>query len=87
MPQIEGPRTRIYNYVLGGVGKKKKEKIKRESKGRCRFFFFRKERKKLGVGREGVTKDKEGKRDMGEKHTHRQRETERQDFSEGVTTA
>ena len=25
MPQLEGPATRIYNYVLGGFGKKKKK--------------------------------------------------------------
>ena len=26
MPQLEGPTTRIYNYVLGGFGEKKKKK-------------------------------------------------------------
>ena len=26
MPQLEGPTTRIYNYVLGGFGGKKEEK-------------------------------------------------------------
>ena len=26
MPQLEGPVTRIYTYILGGFGKKKKEK-------------------------------------------------------------
>ena len=34
MEQLEGPTTRIYNYVLGGFGekkqKKKKEKRERE---------------------------------------------------------
>ena len=30
MPQLEGPTTKIYNYVLGGFGEKKqKEKKKR----------------------------------------------------------
>ena len=28
MPQLEGPTTRIYNYVLGGFGEEKKEKKK-----------------------------------------------------------
>ena len=28
MPQLEGPMTRIYNYVLRGFGRKKKEKEK-----------------------------------------------------------
>ena len=28
MPQLEGPTTKIYNYVLGGFGEKKKEKKK-----------------------------------------------------------
>ena len=27
MPQLEGPTTRIYNYVPGGFGEKKKKKI------------------------------------------------------------
>ena len=26
MPQLEGPTTKIYNYVLGGFGDKKKKK-------------------------------------------------------------
>ena len=26
MPQLEGPTTRIYSYVLGGFGEKKKKK-------------------------------------------------------------
>ena len=26
MPQLEGPTTKTYNYVLGGFGEKKKEK-------------------------------------------------------------
>ena len=26
MPQLEGPTTRIYDYILGDFGKKKKEK-------------------------------------------------------------
>ena len=26
MPQLEGPTTKIYNYVLGGLGEKKQEK-------------------------------------------------------------
>ena len=30
MPQIEGPTTKIYNYVLGGFGEKKAGKKKRE---------------------------------------------------------
>ncbi len=25
MPQLEGPTTKIYNYVLGGFGEKKQE--------------------------------------------------------------
>ena len=29
MPQLEGPTTRIYNYILGGLGEKKQEKKKR----------------------------------------------------------
>ena len=34
MPQIEGPTTKIYNYVVGGFGEKKqKTKKKRESFG------------------------------------------------------
>ena len=28
MPQLEGPTTKIYSYVLGGFGEKKQEKIK-----------------------------------------------------------
>ena len=27
MPQQEGPTTKIYNYVLGGFGEKKRKKI------------------------------------------------------------
>ena len=26
MPQLEGPTTKIYNYVLGGFGEKKQKK-------------------------------------------------------------
>ena len=29
MPQLEGPTTKIYNYVLGGFGEKKKKKRRR----------------------------------------------------------
>ena len=29
MPELEGPTTRIYNYVLGGFGEKKKKKKKK----------------------------------------------------------
>ena len=29
MPQLEGPTTKIYNYVLGGFGEKKKKKKRR----------------------------------------------------------
>ena len=34
MPQLEGPTTKIYNYVLGGFGRKRKNKIlkKKETK-------------------------------------------------------
>ena len=28
MPQLEGPTTKIYNYVLGGFGEKKQKKKK-----------------------------------------------------------
>ena len=28
MPQLEGPTTKIYNYVMGGVGGEKAEKKK-----------------------------------------------------------
>ena len=31
MPQLEGPTTKIYNYVLGGLGEKKQEKKKEDS--------------------------------------------------------
>ena len=31
MPQLEGPKTRIYNYVPGDFGEKKKKKIKKTS--------------------------------------------------------
>ena len=30
MPQLGGPTTKIYNYVLGGFGEKKQEKNKKE---------------------------------------------------------
>ena len=30
MPQLEGPTTKIYNYVLGGFGEKKQKKKKKE---------------------------------------------------------
>ena len=30
MPQLEGPTTRIYNYVLGAFGEKKKKKKKED---------------------------------------------------------
>ena len=30
MPQLEGPTTKIYNYVLGGFGGKKAEKKKKQ---------------------------------------------------------
>ena len=34
VPQLEGPTTRIYNYVLGGFGEKKQTEKKKElSKG------------------------------------------------------
>ena len=26
MPQLEGPKTKIYNYILGGFGEKKQKK-------------------------------------------------------------
>ena len=29
MPQLEGPTTKIYNYVLGGFGEKKQKRKKR----------------------------------------------------------
>ena len=29
MPQLEGPTTKIYNYVLGGFGEKKQKKKRR----------------------------------------------------------
>ena len=29
MPQVEGPTTKIYNYVLGGFGEKKQGKKRR----------------------------------------------------------
>ena len=30
MPQLEGPTTEIYSYVLGGFGEEKKKKKKKE---------------------------------------------------------
>ena len=30
MPQLEGPTTKIYNYVLGGLGEKKQKKQKED---------------------------------------------------------
>ena len=30
MPQLEGPTTKIYNYILGGFGEKKKTKKKQD---------------------------------------------------------
>ena len=30
MPQLEGPTTKIYNYVPGGFGEKKQKKRKRD---------------------------------------------------------
>ena len=30
MPQLEGPTTKIYNYVLGGFGEGKKKQEKKE---------------------------------------------------------
>ena len=32
MPQLEGPTTKIYNYVLGGFGEKVKNKKEEEDK-------------------------------------------------------
>ena len=31
MPQLEGPTTKMYNYILGGFGEKK-EKFKKNKK-------------------------------------------------------
>ena len=33
MPQLEGPTTRIYNYILGGFEEKKKKKKRRLATG------------------------------------------------------
>ena len=30
MPQLEGPTSKIHNYVLGGLGEKKQEKKKKD---------------------------------------------------------
>ena len=32
VPQLEGPTTKIYNYVLGGFGEKKQKEKKNEKK-------------------------------------------------------
>ena len=32
MPQLEGPTTKIYNYVPGGFGRKRKNKIFKKKK-------------------------------------------------------
>ena len=32
MPQLEGPMTKIYNYVVGGFGEKKKQGKKKKRK-------------------------------------------------------
>ena len=31
MPQLEGPTTRVYNYILGGLGEKKQKKKSQKS--------------------------------------------------------
>ena len=33
MPQLEGPATKIYNYVLGPLGRKRKNKIFKKKGG------------------------------------------------------
>ena len=35
LAQPEGPTTRIYNYVLGGFGEKKRKKEKKKIGNRC----------------------------------------------------
>ena len=47
--QPKGPKTRIYNYVLGGFGEKKEEKFLNLSKKKGNDY--RKERCSLGRGR------------------------------------
>ena len=32
MPELEGPTTRKYNYILGGFGEKKKKQEKKKDK-------------------------------------------------------
>ena len=39
MPQLEGPTTRICNYVLGGFGEKKQGKKRRLAQVPIFFFF------------------------------------------------
>ena len=40
MPQLEGPTTKIYNYVLGGFGEKKKKKNTRNKTGMSLLLFI-----------------------------------------------
>ena len=44
--ELEGPTTRIYNYVLGGFGKKKKKKEERLAQMLAQDQSFQKEKKK-----------------------------------------
>ena len=39
MPQLEGPTTKIYNYVLGGFGEKEEKlKIKKKKRAYCPYL-------------------------------------------------
>ena len=63
MPQLEGPTTKIYNYVLGVWGRKSRKKEKRRGWG----------------GKEGGRKEMERQKERGRKEgRERRREKERQ---------
>ena len=44
MPQLEGPATKIYNYVSWGIGGDKAEKKERKKK----LNFIKRKRRRLG---------------------------------------
>ena len=53
MPQLEGPTTRIYNYVLGDFGEKKGEKKEDHQQMLAQVPVFKKKRKKALWGKGG----------------------------------
>ena len=52
VPQLEGPTTKIYNYVPGGFGEKKKENKKKKKKIDNRLAqvpIFKKKKKRMDI--------------------------------------